>query len=196
MSTIDSLETWAQEHGYSLRQAWQRCPRGDLMLRWAGPRVERRELVLAGCECARLSLHLVPDEPAARTAIETAEAWARGDEGVTLDDMCRAAAAAYAAAYVYYAADAFYAYYAVLAAAHAYYAYYSALAAYYASYAAVAAYYAANYAAAASDDPEQVQRECATICRRRWPTLPEDAHSMTTTEETRNAECVERERMP
>lgn len=177
MSTIDSrletwaaehdysLETWAAEHGYSLKQAWQRCPRGDWMLHWAEPYVERQELVLATCECARLALHLVPDdEPAPRTVIETSEAWARGDEGVTLEDVRRAAAVAYVASYTTTI---------------------GALASYYASYAAgyiafsdadtlraTCGALAVDYAADASDDPEQVHRECATICRRHWPTLP------------------------
>lgn len=170
MSTLYSLEDWAQEHGYSMRQAWRRCPRGDFMLCWAGPRVERRELVLAACECARLTLHLVPnDEPAARVAIETAEACARGDDSVTQEDVRRAAAdlTTCATVYVYYADHA--TYYAVAAAIAAFYTAYAADTPYY-----IYTPYAADYVAAASDDLEKALRECATICRRRWSTLPED----------------------
>lgn len=87
--------------------AWRECQRGDWML-WLLARlnVDRKRLVLAACECARLSLHLVrDDEERPRIAIETAEALAR-DEGPTLDDVHRATAAAYAAAANVAAADA------------------------------------------------------------------------------------------
>lgn len=79
--------------------AWRECRRGDWMLwlLWQLD-VDRKRLVLAACGCARLSLHLAPDgDDRPRIAIETAEAWARGD-GPTLDDVRRSASAAFAAA--------------------------------------------------------------------------------------------------
>ena len=70
----------------SLRAAWDACERGDWMLWLAGrnagePGTDgRRPLVLAACACARLSLVHVPQgELRPLKAIETAEAWARGD---------------------------------------------------------------------------------------------------------------------
>lgn len=61
----------------SLRCAWRKCEYGDWML-WlaAKANVDRRVLVFAACQCARLSLHHVPkDERRPLRAIETAEAW-------------------------------------------------------------------------------------------------------------------------
>ena len=97
----------------SMNAAWIACERGDWLLWYAG-RVcgdDRRQLVLAACACARLALKHVPEgEDRPLKAIETAEAWARGEGGVTIKDVRLAAAyaadAAYAAAY---AADAAYA---------------------------------------------------------------------------------------
>jgi hypothetical protein len=64
--------------------------------------VDRKVIVLIACECARLALpHLKAGEDRPRAAIETAERWARGEVGVTLDDVRKAAAysaAAYSAA--------------------------------------------------------------------------------------------------
>ena len=82
------------------QKLWDDCNRGDWML-WLIARTQhdRKQLVLAACACARLSLKYVPagdDRP--RIAIETAEKWAR-DEGSTLDEVRAASAAAFAAAY-------------------------------------------------------------------------------------------------
>ena len=81
--------------------AWAACTRGDWMLWIAGGmagdpgRDRRRILALAACECARLALPYVrAGERRPLIAIETAERWARGDHGVTMDDVRRAAAAA------------------------------------------------------------------------------------------------------
>ena len=84
--------------------AWAACPRGDWML-WLADRLSgepgsdaRRKLVLAACKCARLaSPRIPPGEDRLRVAIETAERWARGEEGVTLGDVHRDASAASAA---------------------------------------------------------------------------------------------------
>ena len=90
--------------------AWASCERGDWML-WlvgiqAGPPGDdkRKPLVLATCECARLALgHFPKSEERPRTAIETAEKWARGEDGVTLAN-CRDAATHAADAYAAHAA--------------------------------------------------------------------------------------------
>ena len=86
--------------------AWETCERGDWLL-WLAGRigVDRRLLVRAACACARLALPHVPagdDRP--RHAIETAEAWVRGD--ASLGEVRVAASAAdAAAAAAYYASD-------------------------------------------------------------------------------------------
>ena len=107
---------WARTQP-SAAVAWRDCTRGDWML-WlvgqlSGPpeSASRKALVLAACACARLALPHVPaSEERPRIAIETAEQWARGENGVMLDNVKRGAAyAAYAAAcaaYAAYAADA------------------------------------------------------------------------------------------
>ena len=86
---------WAKDYA-TLPEAWAACPRGDWML-WLAAKAKlcsRQELVLAACECARLSLvHVRKGELRPLKAIETAEAWARGE--VPLEDV--RSAAAYAA---------------------------------------------------------------------------------------------------
>lgn len=143
--------------------AWRACERGDWMLWLLGklsgkPGGEgRKRLVLACCDCAELVLAHVPaGEERPRKAIETARSWARG-EGATLDDVRRAADAAYPAypAYAAAAADA--------AAA-------AADAAVYAAYPADAAGAAAAAAAAAR---ESTLSRCADIVRTHYPEPPE-----------------------
>lgn len=99
-----------------LREAWYACGRPDwmfLIVRKVLGESARNRIVLAACKCARLVLHLVKEgEDRPRLAIETAERWASGEAGVTIQ-MVRDAAdaatyAAYAAAYAAYAADAAY----------------------------------------------------------------------------------------
>jgi hypothetical protein len=99
LDACDEAVEWA--HGYdSLEAAWADCQRGDWMLWLAGhcagdqPYSDaRRPLVLAACACARLALPHVPaGEDRPRVAIETAEAWARGDAGVTTTDVSAARA--------------------------------------------------------------------------------------------------------
>ena len=71
----------------TLAQAWDDCERGDWLL-WlcAKAGVDKKKIVLAACGCARLVLHLVAeDEPRPRLAIETAEAWCRGE--ATIHDV-------------------------------------------------------------------------------------------------------------
>ena len=157
--------------------AWRECRRGDWMLWLLGQiDVDRKRLVLATCGCARLSLHIAPDgEDRPRIAIETAEAWARGD-GPTLDDVRRSASAAYAAAdaasYAAYAAHAAYRSARPPRAGtpfpHAA-SYAASYAAYAASYAANAAAYAANAAAYAANT---TLSHCADIVRTHFPEVP------------------------
>ncbi len=102
LDACGSAIEWAKDYP-DLAAAWQDCERGDWMLwliaKYAGrPGGKRRRLlVLAACECARLSLHHVParEERPLKT-IEIAERWARQEAGVSLMNV--RAAAAFAAA--------------------------------------------------------------------------------------------------
>ena len=105
----------------TLEEARQKCERGDWMLWLAGKLSgppdsdSRKKVVLVACQCARLALKYVQSgEVRPLTAIETAEAWARGEGNITLAEVRDAA---YAAAYAAYNAAA-YAAYAAYAAAH------------------------------------------------------------------------------
>lgn len=98
---------WAEQYP-TLQQAWDNCERGDWMLWLAGKQSgepgtdKRRKLVLCACDCARLSLKHVPEnEKRPLRAIETAEAWARKETGVSLDDVKVAADVDYATAITY-----------------------------------------------------------------------------------------------
>ena len=101
----DALK-WADNYS-SLKEAWAVCERGDWMLWLVGklsgkPSSEKRKkLVLVSCQCARLALPYVKKgEDRPLKAIETAEAWARGENDIKLKDVKDAAtatAAAYAA---------------------------------------------------------------------------------------------------
>jgi hypothetical protein len=140
---------WAKagDYGADLERAWNECPRGDYLL-WIAAKigVDRKLVVLAACACARLALrHVKPGEDRPLKAIETAEAWTRGE--ATIEQVQQAAAYAAAAA-AYAAADADAAAYAAAAAA----------------YAAAAAAYAA---AAAAYARQRVLTQCASIVRER-----------------------------
>ncbi len=157
--------TWVK--GYpDLASAWQACERGDWMLWLAGrysgnPGSERRRtLVLAACECARLSLHHVPaGEGLPLRAIEVGESWARRKAGITLDDVHAAAAAAtaWAAAWAE-AASAEAAAWAEAASAEA----------------ATGAWDAAAAAATATARTHTL-RKCADIVRKHYPNPPQEA---------------------
>jgi hypothetical protein len=179
---------WAVPYA-TLEEAWAVCPRGDWMLWLAGRMgVDRKLLVLAACACARLTLLRVSaGETRPLIAIETAERWARGEDGVTLEEVrnAYAAAAAYAAADAAAAAAAAAAYAAVAYAAVAYAAD-AAYAAYAAADAAAAAAAAAAYAAdaaAAADAADAAARadtlkQCADIVRTHavnWPLFAKEA---------------------
>jgi hypothetical protein len=141
----------------TLKTAWTNCERGDWLLWLAGRLgIDRKLLVRAACDCARLAMKYTTD-PRPLRAIETAEAWCDGQ--ATLEEVRDAArAAAYATAY---AADAAYA-----AARAAAYAAYAAAAARAAAYAAYAAY---PSDAADADARKQTLTQCAELVRARIP---------------------------
>ncbi len=149
LSACNDARKWVESAG-SVNVMWRDCKRADWML-WIAARagVDRKLIVTVACACARTALKYVKvGEDRPRIAIETAEAWVRGE--VTIEQVQSAAYAASDAAYAAYAAyaasdaayaasDAAYASYAAYAASAAY-------AAYAASYAAYAAYAAYAYA--------------------------------------------------
>ena len=109
-----------------------------------------RRIVLVACRCARLALvHLMEGDYNPLKDIETAERWARNEEGVTLKMVMQSAHAAHAAAHAAYVA------------AHAAYVVGNA------SCAAVYAAYAAYAACAACDtyDAKKTLKQCADIVR-------------------------------
>jgi hypothetical protein len=177
--------------GKTAKQAWETCERGNWMLWAAGAaKVDRKLVVQAACDCARLALKFVPaGEDRPRIAIETAERWVKGE--ATLDEVRNAYAAAnaaYAAAYAAANAAANAAYAAANAAANAAYAAAYAAAnaanaaaanaaydanaanAANAAYAAASAAYAAAYAANAAyayAARTKTLKECAALVRKR-----------------------------
>jgi len=82
---------WVLESGYSRREVWYNCHRGDWLLWWAArDGGDHVQIVRAACACARTALRYVQvGENRPRLAIEAAERWC--------DDPCDAAAAARAA---------------------------------------------------------------------------------------------------
>ncbi len=161
MRACEEALKWAESLD-SLEDAWAECQRGDWML-WllarsvGGSRSQsRKRFVLAACQCARLALpYVLKDDIRPLKAIETAEAWARGEATISaVREAARAAAYAADAANAADAADAAAraaAYAADAAYAAAFAAYAADYAAYAAAYAAYAADYAANAAARAAD---------------------------------------------
>ena len=95
---------WCKNYS-SLQKAWDACERADWSLWIVGNlsgkpgSQKRKKLVLCACEIARLSLRYVPNgETRPLKAIETAEKFAGGDKGISLQNVRNAAdAAAYAA---------------------------------------------------------------------------------------------------
>ena len=87
---------WAEKFD-TLEEAWEVCERGDWML-WlaAKKQMDRKKIVSAACECARLSLQYT-DDPRVLACIETTERWTRDE--ATLDEVEAAAGAAWAAAW-------------------------------------------------------------------------------------------------
>ena len=135
--------------------AWDNSARGDWML-WLVGRIsgkpesaKRKKLVLCACECARLALvHVPKGENRPLKAIETAEAWARGE--ATIDELRGARGEAWQC-------------YATATA--------TATAAAAADYAAAAcADYAAACAAACAR--KDTLKKCADIVRKHYPKVP------------------------
>jgi len=172
---------WARTQT-GLYSAWRSCPRGDWLL-WIAARlgVDRRVVVFAACQCAREALQFVPaGEDRTRIAIETAEAWTRGE--ATIDEVRTASAAARAyassasaasasyaasyAAYASYASASASSYAAAADAAAASAASASAYASYASAYASYAsASYAASYAADAADADAAAAADAASARR-------------------------------
>ena len=85
---------WADRK--TLSEIWGQCPRGDWML-WLARRagVDKRTMTAAKADCAATIKHLMKD-PRSIKALETAQAYGRGE--ATDDELAAAAAAAYDAA--------------------------------------------------------------------------------------------------
>jgi multidrug resistance efflux pump len=140
MGACSEAVKWAGRKTH--KEAWETCKRGDWLL-WIASKldIDRKKLVPAACACARTALKYVPvGEDRPRIAIETAEAWTRGE--ATIEQVRTATLAANAAANAAASAAADAASAAIRAA-------YAAIRAAYAA-ANAAAYAAANAAASAA----------------------------------------------
>ena len=90
---------WARQYS-TLKECWDNCERGDHLL-WFAERIgiDHKILVLSSCDCAERALRFVAEgEDCPRIAIETAQKWANGVDGITIGDVKIAAAAVRAAA--------------------------------------------------------------------------------------------------
>lgn len=90
---------WLELEGKDLQQMWATTDRGDWLLWFCTHMIDQpgwpthQQVVLVSCQCARLALrHIKPGERRPLDAIETAEAWARGE--ATLEQVQRAGHAA------------------------------------------------------------------------------------------------------
>lgn len=97
-------------NGKGAKSAWEKCNRPDWLFWICGQLgVERKQIVLAACKCARLALKFVKKgEDRPRICIETTEAWCAGK--ATVEEVRKAKtearAAAFSAAFSADAADA------------------------------------------------------------------------------------------
>ena len=90
---------WLRLEGKELQQMWTTTDRGDWLL-WFCMHMTgqsgwptHQQVVLASCQCARLALkYVTPSERRPLKAIETTEAWARGE--ATVEEVQRAGRAA------------------------------------------------------------------------------------------------------
>ena len=113
LKACSEAREWAS--GKSLAAVWKTCKRGDWLLWLCGKMADKpnwpthKEVVLAACDCAELSLkHVPPGEERPRKCLETVRAWAAGN--ATIHEVRTARAAAYATytyAAAYAAADAY-----------------------------------------------------------------------------------------
>ncbi len=90
---------WLNIEGKDFQQMWMTSDRGDWLLWFCTHMINQpgwptqQEVVLASCQCARLALrYITPSQKRPLKAIETAEAWARGQ--ATLEQVQRAGHAA------------------------------------------------------------------------------------------------------
>jgi len=90
---------WLELEGKDFQQMWSTSDRGDWLLWFCTHMIDQpgwpthQQVVLASCQCARLALrYITPGERRPLKAIETAEAWARGE--ATLEQVQRAGHAA------------------------------------------------------------------------------------------------------
>jgi len=122
------------------KKAWETCKQSDWLLWIAGKlNIDRKKLVLAACACARTALKYIPaGEDRPRIAIETAEAWTRGE--ATIEQVRTATHAAHAAAHAAYTAHSAYVADAAAQAAHSAYVADAAAQAAHSAYVAHAAY--------------------------------------------------------
>jgi len=180
MGACTEARDWAKKQS-TYRGAWEKCQNADWML-WLVGRVgkDRKRLTLCACEIARTVLHHVPKgETRPLRAIKMAEAWARGKDGVTPDDVRKvsAPASAYASALFeeVYDADcasdaAFLAADAALSAAYAAYAAATPTYAFASAYGRAATEAAADAASAAARS--DTLATCADIVRKHYPAPP------------------------
>ncbi|KKL52844.1 hypothetical protein LCGC14_2281380 [marine sediment metagenome] len=155
----DAVE-WASQYK-TPEKAWINCKRGDWMLWLLGKLAgepgsdSRKPLVLAACECARLSLPYVKKgDKRPLKAMEVAEQWAKGEGNITLEDV--RAAAFYAASYAASAASS---------------AAYSAASSAYSADSAASSAYSAAYSAY-SPVRQRTLKQCADIVRKHYPVPP------------------------
>ena len=169
----DEAIEWASTQKGSFQKSWDKCPRGDWLLWLLGrSKSDNNKIVLASCKISRTVLKYIPKgEKRPLVAIQTAEAWVRGE--ATLEEVKKASSAA-SDADNYAACNA--AAYAFASAASA--AEYAAAAAAAACNAADAANYAAdaaNYAAAEAsyaEDRRGSLLNSANIIRELFPNAP------------------------
>jgi len=108
LNACSDAQEWA-ENQPDLRTAWEQCHRADWMIWLAATLLPRPIVVLASCDCADTSLHLIADggkQMAAIFALHVAREWAEGRE--TDPETVQAAAADAACAFVNYEYDAAY----------------------------------------------------------------------------------------
>ena len=172
---------WAETQP-DMSTAWNNCERGDWLI-WLVSRVctNKQAITLTACACARIALQYAQG-PNILEAIETAEAWAKGE--ATIEQVKTAANAAYDSGYSHLSYDdechinkvtALESAAEAAAAAADTACLSDALiheaAAAAAFYAADAAYFASSDPATCEDARVEVQRKCANIVRSRfsWP---------------------------
>src|SRR3972149_1927405 len=102
MNACGNAVEWGRDYP-SLAAAWKACKQAEWMLWLAGKLCrtmpQRKKLTLAACACARTALKYVPKgEKRPLVAIQTAERWARGERGMTMENVATAWDAAGAAA--------------------------------------------------------------------------------------------------